>query len=175
MAASNRRLHSSPRGLVDELREAILNCGQTEYRVAKESGVSQPVLNRFLRGERGISLETAAKFCRTSDCTWLPCAAEPKRQGSNGPGSKTSLGRNAVFGAIELRGTPHVLRFCCSPVFSPCSAPAPKSHAGPLFARPATGRVSDLRAALAAPRDMIAALAALAADPQGRSAGRFPP
>jgi len=63
MATSHRRLHSSSRGLVDDLREAILNCGETEYRVSKESGVAQPILNRFLRGERGISLETAAKVC----------------------------------------------------------------------------------------------------------------
>jgi DNA-binding phage protein len=64
MATSNRRLHSSTRSLVDELRDAILNCGETEYRVAKESGVAQPILNRFLREERGISLETAAKVCK---------------------------------------------------------------------------------------------------------------
>ena len=50
--------------IVDELREAILNSGQTEYRVAKESGVAQPIVNRFLRGERGISLKTAAKLCK---------------------------------------------------------------------------------------------------------------
>ena len=64
MATSNRRLHSSPRGLVDELREAILNSGETESRVAKESGVAQPILNRFLRVERGVSLVTAAKVCQ---------------------------------------------------------------------------------------------------------------
>ena len=62
MATSKRRIHPSSRGLVDELRGAILTCGKTEYRVAKDSGVPQPVLNRFLRGERGISLETAAKL-----------------------------------------------------------------------------------------------------------------
>jgi transcriptional regulator with XRE-family HTH domain len=50
--------------IIDELREAILNSGETEYRVAKESGVAQPILNRFLRGERGVSLETAAKVCQ---------------------------------------------------------------------------------------------------------------
>jgi len=49
--------------LVKELRQAILNSGQTEYRIAKESGVPQPVLNRFLRDIRGVSLETAAKIC----------------------------------------------------------------------------------------------------------------
>jgi len=64
MATPNRRVHSSPGSLVDELREAIFHCGETEYRVAKESGVAQPILNRFLRGERGISLETAAKVCK---------------------------------------------------------------------------------------------------------------
>ena len=65
MAASNRRLHPSPgQRTSGRTREAILNCGETEYRVAKESGVAQPILNRFLRGERGISLETAAKVCQ---------------------------------------------------------------------------------------------------------------
>jgi plasmid maintenance system antidote protein VapI len=62
MAAPSRRVHASSGSLVEELRKAILQCGETEYRVAKESGVPQPVLNRFLRGERGISLETAAKL-----------------------------------------------------------------------------------------------------------------
>jgi plasmid maintenance system antidote protein VapI len=58
--------------IIDQLREAILNCGQTEYRVAKESGVAQPILNRFLRGERGISLETAAKVCKYLDLHLAP-------------------------------------------------------------------------------------------------------
>ncbi len=49
---------------MDELRQAIIHSGETEYRVAKESNVAQPIVNRFLRGERGISLETAAKLCK---------------------------------------------------------------------------------------------------------------
>jgi DNA-binding phage protein len=66
MDAHRRSLHSrkGSLNLVEELRQAIRNCGQTEYRVAKESGLAQPVLNRFLRGERGVSLETAAKVCQ---------------------------------------------------------------------------------------------------------------
>ena len=66
MDAHRRSLHSRKSGLnlVEELQQAILNSGETEYRVAKESGVAQPILNRFLRGERGISLETAAKVCQ---------------------------------------------------------------------------------------------------------------
>jgi plasmid maintenance system antidote protein VapI len=44
------------------LRKAIQDAG-TEYGVAKAAGVSQSVVNRFVRGERGISLETAALLC----------------------------------------------------------------------------------------------------------------
>ena len=66
MDTHRRRIHSGKgsMNLVEELRQAILNCGETEYRVAKESGVAQPILNRFLRRKRGISLETAAKVCK---------------------------------------------------------------------------------------------------------------
>ncbi len=34
-----------------------------EYAIAKGSGVSQSVVNRFIKGERGISLDTAARLC----------------------------------------------------------------------------------------------------------------
>ena len=66
MDAHRRSVHSRKSGLnlVEELRQAIRNSGETEYRVAKESCLAQPVLNRFLRGERGVSLETAAKVCQ---------------------------------------------------------------------------------------------------------------
>ena len=49
--------------LVEQLRRAIAESGQTEYAIAKGSGVSQSVVNRFVHGERGISFETAAKLC----------------------------------------------------------------------------------------------------------------
>lgn len=41
----------------------MVSSGQTEYAIAKGSGVSQSIVNRFARGQRGISLETAAKIC----------------------------------------------------------------------------------------------------------------
>lgn len=46
--------------IIDQLKTAIENCGETPYRVAKDSGVSQPVLTRFLNGDRDIRMETAA-------------------------------------------------------------------------------------------------------------------
>ncbi len=49
--------------IVEQLRSAIVKSGETEYAIAKGSGVSQSVVNRFVSGERGISLDTAAKLC----------------------------------------------------------------------------------------------------------------
>ena len=44
------------------LRVAIRNSGKTVYRIALESGVSHPVILRFLSGERDIRLATAEKL-----------------------------------------------------------------------------------------------------------------
>jgi transcriptional regulator with XRE-family HTH domain len=54
---------SKNKNIVDQLRRAMRESGETEYAIAKASGVSQSVVNRFLSSERGISLETAAKLC----------------------------------------------------------------------------------------------------------------
>lgn len=48
--------------LTDELKQAIADSGVSGYKLAKESGVPQPVVQRFLAGERGISLTTADKL-----------------------------------------------------------------------------------------------------------------
>lgn len=49
--------------IVEQLRQAMLKSGQSEYGIAKGAEVSQSIVNRFARGERGMSLETAAKIC----------------------------------------------------------------------------------------------------------------
>ncbi len=49
--------------LPDQLRDAIIRSGESVYSVAKRSGVDTSVLGRFVRGERGIGLGTAAKVC----------------------------------------------------------------------------------------------------------------
>ncbi|MGE5140090.1 MAG: helix-turn-helix domain-containing protein [Rudaea sp.] len=48
--------------LSDRLRAAIQESDKTVYRIAKDSGVSHPVILRFLSGERDIRLETADKL-----------------------------------------------------------------------------------------------------------------
>jgi transcriptional regulator with XRE-family HTH domain len=51
------------KNIIDQLRRAMRDSGESEYAIAKASGVSQSVVNRFVSGERGISLETAARLC----------------------------------------------------------------------------------------------------------------
>ncbi len=41
----------------DQLRQVILDCGQTRYAICKATGIGQDVLSRFIHGERGLSME----------------------------------------------------------------------------------------------------------------------
>jgi transcriptional regulator with XRE-family HTH domain len=52
------------RSIVNQLRRAIKRSGETQYAISKATGVDQSVLSRFLRGERTISLKTAAGLCK---------------------------------------------------------------------------------------------------------------
>jgi hypothetical protein len=47
--------------LSDQLREAIRNYGSV-YAVARDSGVSQPVLQRFVTDQRDMYLKTADRL-----------------------------------------------------------------------------------------------------------------
>jgi hypothetical protein len=56
-------LHESENAmLADQLREAIENSGRSINSIALAAGVPQPVLQRFVSGERDIRLETADKL-----------------------------------------------------------------------------------------------------------------
>jgi transcriptional regulator with XRE-family HTH domain len=46
----------------DDLRRAIEKSGQSQLQIAKATGVSQPVINRFVRRERGISFDAAERL-----------------------------------------------------------------------------------------------------------------
>jgi transcriptional regulator with XRE-family HTH domain len=47
----------------DELRKAVETCGMSRYRIARELGVSESTLSRFMSGERGLTLKTLDKLC----------------------------------------------------------------------------------------------------------------
>ena len=48
--------------LTEQPRAAVVNCGLSHYRTAKDTGIAQPVITRFANGDRSISLETADKL-----------------------------------------------------------------------------------------------------------------
>ena len=48
--------------LSDQIRQAIETCGVTRYRIAKETGISQPTLSRFMSGERGLTMKALDKL-----------------------------------------------------------------------------------------------------------------
>lgn len=54
--------------MAEELKAAIqtkLNAGATVASIAREAGIPQPVLHRFVRGTRSLTLETASKLAET--------------------------------------------------------------------------------------------------------------
>ena len=48
--------------LQDQLRRAVHDSGLSVYAVAKGSGIAQPVLHRFVAGERDLTLATASRL-----------------------------------------------------------------------------------------------------------------
>jgi transcriptional regulator with XRE-family HTH domain len=51
-----------PRSLSDSLKKAMKHSPKTSYQLAKEAGVSQIMVSRFLSGERDIRLATADRL-----------------------------------------------------------------------------------------------------------------
>lgn len=48
--------------LADQLRAAVADSGLSHYRIAKDTGISQPIITRFVNGDRSVSLDTAGKL-----------------------------------------------------------------------------------------------------------------
>lgn len=48
----------------DQLREAVLRCGLSRYRISQETGIPQSNLSRFVNQGAGLSLENIDKLCR---------------------------------------------------------------------------------------------------------------
>jgi len=65
--------------LTQQLQAALAATGQSLYAIAQASGVAAPVLQRFVNGERGITLETAGKLAAYLGLALLP---DPSVSGS---------------------------------------------------------------------------------------------
>lgn len=50
--------------LDEAIRRAIRTDGRSLYRLAKDSGVNSAILGRFMKNERGLTLETASRLCQ---------------------------------------------------------------------------------------------------------------
>ena len=61
----------------EQIREAIRNAEVSRYRISKETGISEPVLSRFLKGKAGISLDTLGEYLGLDITT----RKTPKRKG----------------------------------------------------------------------------------------------
>ncbi|MHC4089171.1 MAG: helix-turn-helix domain-containing protein [Planctomycetota bacterium] len=46
------------------LRRYLEHCGQSTYRLERERGISNAALSRFLRQNRGLTLETVDKLAK---------------------------------------------------------------------------------------------------------------
>jgi len=58
--------------LARQLQAAIAATGRSLYSIAQGSGVAAPVVQRFVNGERGITLETAGKLAAYLGLALLP-------------------------------------------------------------------------------------------------------
>jgi DNA-binding phage protein len=67
-SAKNDGKHS----LSKVLRETIRNRGLTAYATAKQAGVSVDAVQRFMKDERGLTLQTVDKIADSLDLTLCP-------------------------------------------------------------------------------------------------------
>jgi plasmid maintenance system antidote protein VapI len=60
----------APAGMLEEaIRNRIRSLNLTPYRVGKMTKVDASVIQRFMAGERGLTLATADKLCQALDLT----------------------------------------------------------------------------------------------------------
>ena len=50
--------------MADTLRKMIRDSGETVAAIARGAGIAQPVLHRFAKGERSLTLDTAERLVR---------------------------------------------------------------------------------------------------------------
>ena len=48
--------------LAEQLRKVMVDSGTSHYRIWKDTGISQPVITRFVNEDRNISIVTADKL-----------------------------------------------------------------------------------------------------------------
>jgi hypothetical protein len=78
-AAADRQAAANHISLADQLRDALKESGLTMFRIAKESGVEQSVLYRFVTAERGVQMDTAEKLAAFFRMNLTPAIVRKRR------------------------------------------------------------------------------------------------
>jgi hypothetical protein len=47
----------------DQLRQAVLRCGKTRYRIGVETGIAHSIISRFINHGAGLSMANVDKLC----------------------------------------------------------------------------------------------------------------
>jgi antitoxin component HigA of HigAB toxin-antitoxin module len=58
---------TTPETLSETILRTIRERGITSYALAKQSGVKSPIISRWIKGERGLTLATAEKLVQALD------------------------------------------------------------------------------------------------------------
>ncbi|HEX8523292.1 MAG TPA: helix-turn-helix transcriptional regulator [Tepidisphaeraceae bacterium] len=66
------------KNLSGRLRERIEQSGESRYRIARVTGISQAALSRFMSAERGLSLESADKLAEYFNLELVPAKRQRK-------------------------------------------------------------------------------------------------
>jgi predicted transcriptional regulator len=53
---------TKPTTITDQLKAAIADAGLSTYALAKETGIAQPILHRFIAGDRDLKLATVDRL-----------------------------------------------------------------------------------------------------------------
>lgn len=61
--SSRQRRSASRTTIVDQLRAAVESSGLSDYELARRAGRNRSVINRFMTGQRGLTLDTACALC----------------------------------------------------------------------------------------------------------------
>ena len=63
--------------IYNHVREAIAASEKSRYRIAKETGIGEPHLCRFMAGTKGLSVEALEKL---ADCLGLEIITRPAKR-----------------------------------------------------------------------------------------------
>ena len=72
--ASSRR----PLALSEQLRQAIVACGLSRYRISQLTGIDQATLSKFMSGDRGLSFNAIDRLGEALDL-WLVAKPSARR------------------------------------------------------------------------------------------------